>query len=219
MVRERSLRVPLFQKLFAVAAVCCLAIPAWADPGCPFITVDELGSMTFDTTPCGGHRATSTGVLAADPGPGGLASALTYSLLGLPSLVAGDVLLTEAGNPNVVFDIIRFNPAGTGGNPFYPPSLVFYSDNVGGSDALGDTPSPPTALYTNQVTIAEQGSEINNGAFYTPTAGQPGFIAGFTTTYDIISEGAGIPEPAWTALPGVLAMMLFAIWRRQRQRA
>jgi hypothetical protein len=105
--------------------------------------------------------------LQSDPGPGGLASVLTYDLLGPPSLVAGDVLLQDgAGGP--ILDVIRFNPAGTGGAA-YPASLLFYSDNVDGFDSLGDTSSPPGAFYTNTVTILEVGSEGDNGAFYAPT--------------------------------------------------
>lgn len=57
-------------------------------------------------------------LLAFDPGPGGLASALTYSGLGNPpSLVAGDVLVFEPGIGNTLSDVIRFNPANTGGSP------------------------------------------------------------------------------------------------------
>jgi hypothetical protein len=171
----------------------------------PLITVDENGNGTLLFP--GGSPIPTHGVLAADPGPGGLSSVLTYNLLGPPSLVAGDVLLSDAG---LVLDVIRFNPAGTG-NPAYPASLLFYSDNVDGVDSLGDTPSPPSALYTNRVIIPELGDELNDGAIYAPTAGQPGFVAGFNVTYNLISDGTGVPEPASITLLGFgLAALLIA---------
>ena len=77
-----------------------------------------------------------------DPGPGGLAGVMTYGLLNPPGLVSGDVLLQDGVN-GPVLDVIRFNPAeicsGSTG------CLVFYSDNLDGFDALGDTASPPGA--------------------------------------------------------------------------
>jgi hypothetical protein len=57
--------------------------------------------------------------------------------------------------------VIRFNPAGTG-NPAYPANLLFYSDNVDSVDSSGETPSPPTALYTNRVTIPKLGDELTS---------------------------------------------------------
>jgi hypothetical protein len=131
-------------------------------------------------------------------------------------LVAGDVLLTDGG---AILDVVRFNPAGTG-SPGYQASLLFYSDNIDGFDSRGDTFSPPGSSYTNQVRIPELGNEVNNGAIYTPLAGQPGFVTGFQVTYDLISDGLGpVPEPTWIVLPGVFVMMLVGIWRKQRQRA
>jgi hypothetical protein len=145
----------------------------------------------------GGGTFPTPGAFKADPGPGGLPNVLTYDLLNPPSLVAGDVLMQEGvGGP--ILDVVRFNPAGTGGAG-YPASLVFYSDNTDGVDALADTPSPPTATYPNTVTIQEVGPEGNNGAVYVPVAGQPGFVAGFVTTYNLVSDGT-IPEPTTLAL-------------------
>jgi hypothetical protein len=159
--------------------------------------------------------------MAADPGPGGLASALTYSLGTPPSLVAGDVVLLEPGL-GVLSDIIRFNPAGTGGNPSYRPSLVFYSDLVfDGGNSLADT-GFPTLLYTNTLSSVEAGLEVGpNGYFnYTPTANQPGFVSGFAVTYNFISDVASVPEPASVvmAAASVLAGLGYA-WRRRRRAA
>ena len=135
-------RFRVVQLLLAFVIVGSLCSLAFADP-CPTITVDENGNGTLDFTTGGGCGAAAIpikGVLAPDPGPGGLPAVLTYNLLGPPSLVAGDVLLTDADLGGAVLDVVRFNPAGTGGNPAYQASLVFYSDNAGGFDALGDTP-------------------------------------------------------------------------------
>jgi hypothetical protein len=177
----------------------------------PTITVDEngVGSLLFP----GGTSIPTHGVLAPDPGPGGLPSVLTYNLLGPPGLVAGDLLLIEPGS-NLIEDVIRFNPAGTGGNPAYPASLVFYSDNIGGADSLGDTPSPPTAFYANTLVLPEVGSEDHvNGATYTPTANQPGFIPGFNVTYDITSD---VPEPGSLALLATGGLPLLGFLRRRK---
>lgn len=172
----------------------------------PLITVDENGTGTLVFP--GGGTFVSPGVLAPDPGPGGLPLALTYNLLGPPGLVAGDLVILEPGN-SITSDIIRFNPAGTGAQA-YPASLVFYSDNVDGADALADTGFPPT-LYANSLAVTEVGPEGNNGFTYTPSASQPGFIPGFGVTYHIISD---VPEPG----VAVVTMLIGGVMIRRRQR-
>jgi hypothetical protein len=157
----------------------------------PLITIFESGYGTLQFP--GGPAFSLPGVLAPDPGPGGLASALTFNLLGPPSLVAGDVFIQEVvGTVAVTSDVIRFNPAGTG-SPGYPASMVFYSDLDDPILQLADT-GFPSAAYANtlsslEVTLAPG----TNGLIYTPTANQPGFIAGFNVTYDIVSDS--VPEP------------------------
>src|SRR5438128_5722723 len=93
-------------------------------------TVDEngVGTLVFSQ----GASLPMPGVLQSDPGPGGLPLALTYDLLGPPSLVVGDVVLLETAGTTVTSDIISFNPAATGG-PAYRASLVFYSDAAEGA--------------------------------------------------------------------------------------
>jgi hypothetical protein len=59
--------------------------------------------------------------------------------------------------------------------------------------------------------IPEVGNEINNGATYTPTANQPGFVPGFSVTYHFISDSTGVPELASITLLGFrLAALLIA---------
>lgn len=153
------------------------------------ITVDENGHMHFQNS--AGFDQFFAGFLAPDPGPGGGASALTYSLQNPPGLVAGDLLLFESAN--LLSDVIRFN-ASNG-------TLVFYSDVDDGADALADMPFP-SAFYTNTFSAFEVGPEGSNGFTYTPLAGQPGFVTGAAgpVTYIIQSDTVAAPEPSTIVL-------------------
>ncbi len=136
-------------------------------------TIVTIAVNTLGTGSLNGPQGTLAlaGLAAADPGPGGLSSVLTYPLLNPPSLVIGDVQLTDSSG---VTELIRFNPAGRGG-PSYAASLVYYSDPSDGATHLVNTPTPPTTLYPNVVSVPV-------GSIYTPGRGQPGYVA-FTITH------------------------------------
>src|SRR3954451_18000613 len=155
------------------------------------VSVDENahGTLVNNDT---GFTGNLPAALLPDPGPGGLPSALTYGLLNPPGLVAGDLILLEVP-VGTISDIIRFNPNQNGG------SLVFYSDNFDGADALADT-GFPSAIFTSNHAVIEVGPEGANGVTYTPPAGQPGFVtgAGSPVTYVITSDA--VPEPCSLAL-------------------
>jgi hypothetical protein len=178
------------------------------------ITVDENANGTFSNTT--GFFSPLPSAMQADPGPGGLSSALTYGLLNPPGLVAGDLLLVEPGAIGLISDIVRFNPneviAGTTG------ALVFYSDRGEGSDSLADV-GFPTALYTNTASFVEVGPEGMNSFTYTPTAGMPGFIAGAAGPVSyVIKSDTTVPEPGTLTLCGIaMATSAGYGWIRRRR--
>jgi len=180
------------------------------------ITVDENGHGTL--TNSSSYFANLPFAMLPDPGPGGLASVLTYDLLSPPGLVAGDVLLHEGGIGGPVLDVIRFNPTGgTTGNG----GLDFYSDNLDGFDSLADTFGPPGGYYPNVIDLIEVGSEGANYAYYTPLAGQPGFVTGAAgpVHYLFFSD---VPEPGSMMLLGsgaALFGLCRIVLRRRNSRA
>ena len=124
---------------------------------------------------------------------------ISYDLAGPPSLTDGTLVLQEIAGTTAVSDVIEFTGTDATG------TLIFYSDTSdGGADAPADAvlPAIPPGLV---LTLLEVGPEGNNGLTYTPTAGQPGFVAGAAgpVTYIIISDSSTVPEPATLALLGI----------------
>jgi len=139
-----------------------------AVPSLPTFSFHENGNGQLELPPLfGGGVIPLPGTLMSDPGPGGLASALTFTAHPQANpFPVGDVVLLDAGGH--VSDILRFNPATSG--PFgFTQLIFFYSNDHGG--LLADT-GLPSGIYDNTVTIQESQS---GPTIYTPTAGQPGF--------------------------------------------
>jgi hypothetical protein len=204
-----------------VLGVSCLVVGRASAQNNPSVTVDESGNGTFVFTLPAGTFPTP-GVLRADPGPGGLSSALTYDLLGPhPGFVAGDLIVNHfglPGEPPSLSDVIRFNALRTdaSGHVIYPDALVFYSD-IDADSELADT-GFPTALYTNTITVFEI---LRGGGFrYEPAASQPGFIPGFSVEY-LIGGNADVPVPEPSTLlllgPGLSALAGVAWLARRRK--
>jgi hypothetical protein len=150
-----------------------LVSPVFADPIMPY---DELG-----------HGFAGPGHIITDPGPGNQTNVLAYALA-FGGGVQGDVIMLEPGSDSLRSDVIRFNGDNT---------LIFFSDNgLDGPDSPADT-GFSSPLYPNRITISEVGSEANNGAFYTPAPGQPGFEpAAPNATFEFISDVTATPEPS-----------------------
>lgn len=171
------------------------------------VIADGNGNATISF---GGTPIILPSSVANDPGPGGLGSALTYSLQNPPSLVGGDLLILDAGLGGGISDIIRFNPDGTGGVAFYQASFLFYSDNSKGVNKLSDT-GFPLGFHPNVLSFLEQDVNGVRGLYnYTPGPGQPGYVDGFDLTYTFITQ---VPEPGTAALVAVTVAVL-AVRRR-----
>jgi hypothetical protein len=193
-----------FNTILAALCLFCVAGTAQAQYN-PLITVDQNGNGTIDFGAVGGVEFALFGVLAPDPGPGGLPSALTYELGGPPALIAGDLLLYNGFGE--LHDVIRFNPEdpATG----YQASLLFYSITTGIPVDLADTLVPPGAFYPNTASMVEG----YNGAVYTPGPNDPGFVPGFDVTYHIITD---VPEPGAVAFFAGIGLSGAAILHRKR---
>ncbi|MGA2140181.1 MAG: PEP-CTERM sorting domain-containing protein [Verrucomicrobiia bacterium] len=162
------------------------------------LQIDENGNGLL-------NGADHPGFLQDDPGPGGLANALTYTTPA--GLVAGDLYLDEP-DTLTVSDLIRWNNNAT---------LVFYSEipEMGENPDIADiglamTQYPPVAL------VWEEGSEGNNGYTYIPSPGGPGYDPSnpdHQPTYIIISD---IPEPGTVALVGLSLVGFLAVIRHRK---
>jgi hypothetical protein len=182
------------ESLKLLLGIACAALVVAAAPASSsvFVSVDEYGNGFAVGDSAGGRLV---GVLAPDPGPGGLPSVLTYNLpswLAPGDLVPGDLLITEHGR---LGDVLRFNASGTA-------SLLVYSGFSAGGASLGDTTSPPLAFYPNTVTRPEgdlwADEPSPQGVYYTPQQGMPGYFAGLVIQYRFMSDD--IPEATTWAM-------------------
>jgi hypothetical protein len=219
MSNSRGLRSLLLSVAITSAMLCAGSATSWAQITQISITVDENGKGTIN-----GFLSLQSlpSSVIADPGPGGKSNVLAYDLLNPPGLVLGDVILRESVDSRS--DLIRFDPNVTfiSGNVIDAGALFFYSDLDGPVpvDALADI-GLPGGLNTNVVTINEVSlGALGNGAVYTPTSGQPGFVAGAPVpiVYTFISDGAAAPEPG-SFLLVLPAAALVAMYRRRKQNA
>jgi PEP-CTERM motif-containing protein len=142
--------------------------------------------------------------LASDPGPGGRTTVEFTFNSTIPSVVAGDVKVTEFGSATVG-DVIRFENINNVAVAF------IYSNDVGLPADVG----LPSAFQTNTLTIAE-----NSAGFagpFTPTSGQPGFCGtcGTAPTYALTS--LDVPEPGTLLLlgSGLFAANVVRRWRKK----
>lgn len=196
----------MMRKLLALVVPVLFSISAFAQIAPSVnITVDENGNGSISSS--NGFSSALPSSMMPDPGPGGLSSVLTYSLLNPPNLTSGDVFLTDADFGGATLDVVRFNSSNG--------TLVFYSDNVDGFDSLADTFGPPGAFYQNTFSLPEVGPEGNNGAVYTPLSGQPGFVPGFNVTYNLISDSSPVPEPSSLLLLGTGLAGAIGVLRRR----
>src|SRR5690348_1861922 len=98
----------MMRKLLAFVVPVLFSISVFAQTAPTVnITVDENGNGFI--TSSNGFSGALPSSMMQDPGPGGLANVLTYSLLNPPNLTAGDVLLTDADAGGAFLDVVRFN--------------------------------------------------------------------------------------------------------------
>jgi hypothetical protein len=192
----------LTKTVLAIAGFSAIvATPAFAQPYPNSTwTIDENGPALL-SNPAG----YSNGRYQTDPASGMVG--WYYPLAGTPT-AAGDVLLLEPQpSTGTQSDLLRFD--GQGG-------VYFFSDQEpGGTPDKADVPAIPQPF--NPVVINEVGTEANNGAFYTPGPGQPGYDTSGVLPgiqYNIISD---VPEPASaTLLLAGAGLWLFNAARRRR---
>ncbi len=193
--------------VFIAALVFGVCLPASAAT-IILIDVNGNGSIDFGTGP-----TFIPGSLQQDPGPGGQSAVLTYTL-NAPNLTEGDLLLNFGGK---LQDVIRFNPAGSGGDPNYLASVLFYASSPTGMYSLADTSQPPFANYANTLAVAGIVSGGTIGGQYTPLSGQPGYVPNFAVSYAI--TGDTVPEPSSVSIVLSGVVVVAVLGRKQLLRA
>ena len=151
--------------LAVLVALAASANTLRAVPSLPTFSFHENGQGMLELP--NGFVIPLSGALTADPGPGGLLSALAFTAHPLLNpLVVGDVVLRDASGH--VSDILRFDDPGPNFTPGSPQLIFFYSNDHGG--LMGDT-GLPSMMLPNTVTIQEAPS---GPTIYTPGLAQPG---------------------------------------------
>jgi hypothetical protein len=170
------------------------------------VTFDENGHSSF-----GG--AALPFAVGPDPSGGIAANVLIYTL---PFVVTpGDIGLIENTNSTSLnlSDVVRFfTPAGANNS-----EIIFYSDVEATEPPpldLADTGLPQTSSTT--IFIPEIGPDNNNGATWTPVAGEAGSApTGLSIQYNIISD---VPEPGTLTLVACGGGLLLAALRRRQNK-
>lgn len=185
-----------FKKTFGIAV--CIGVLAGSSASVmaqgAILTIDEAGDAYFTPSQMFPHT------MATDPSSGITTLQYTLPFAG----VAGDLLLDDPGSSQVS-DVLRFD-----GNYH----VYFFSEVEPGQSQLADVGLPSTYLTPN-VTVSESGTEgVFTYAYYTPTAGEPGFKpAAPTMEYYIVSD---VPEPSVMML-GSFGGALLVYLRSKRQ--
>ena len=195
-------RVVGFGALATVAittSVLVLSPPAKATP------INDPAFVETLTNSCPANCASVA--LGTDPLSGKTTVEFTFNST-IPSVVAGDVKVTEFGS-STVGDVIRFENISNAAVAF------IFSNDVGLPADVG-LPS----FQTNTTTIAE-----NSAGFagpFTPTSGLPGFCASCATapTYALTSPDL-VPEPGTLLLlgSGLLAGTFARRWKKKEAQA
>jgi hypothetical protein len=194
--------VSLFVQMATMAQLDCMATN--------FVTLDENGNGTFYLDGPG-LTINFTGSIITDPSGGAWGGlALVYTLPFINFTQTGDYLLTEAGDTNMISDVVRF----WGNN-----QVIFYSefdvdepfpDLADFSGLPANSLTPSVVLQPPQPGLWPPSWEGVHGIEY-GEANQPGY-AGFPLIYVFES----VPEPSTLALAGLgLAGLALKAYRRR----
>jgi hypothetical protein len=225
------MKCPRYLAVLPLALLLCGRASAQVAPTHPLITVDEFGNGIVQTdNGTGTLRSESMPIAFDEPDTVAPISPLTYTLPfngsegfvillenedNLPGPLFGPLANTD-DEISIPSDLLYFDGKGkleffSDAGPFDPadsPADAGFFEALGSPERLG--------AIEEVVRLPEVGDEENNGAFYTPTEGQPGWDASLPS-YHFISDGVA-PEPSSMALlmTGLLSGTPLALRRRRR---